>query len=347
MSVVRAYRLHDDQTGRLDEVPDPEPGPGEVVVRVGGAGLCHSDLHVLHDIPPELIPWPLPFTLGHEIAGWVDSVGSGVEGVEVGTPVAVYGPLGCRICRSCRQGAENLCESGLGLASPVLGLGVDGGLADKVRVTDPRHLVPLGELDPIQAAALSDAGLTTYHAISRARDLLVPGAVAVVIGIGGLGHMAVEILAETSPVDVVAVDVRDDALELARQRGATACVTSGEDVVAEVLDATGGRGARLVLDTVGNDATLALATAVARGPGQVTMVGIGGGTVDFGYFTAPPEVSFSATFWGTLPELGEVVDLAAAGRLSAHVERIGLDEVGAAYDRLHRGEVLGRAVAVP
>lgn len=344
---MRAYRLHEDLIAHLDEIPDPEPAPGEVVVRVGGAGLCHSDLHLLHDLTPELIPWPMPFTLGHETAGWVDAVGAGVAGVEVGEPVVVYGPMGCRRCRSCQQGAENLCESGAGLASPVLGIGADGGLAEKVRVPDPAHLVRLGDLDPVDAAALSDAGLTTYHAVARARHLLVAGSHAVVIGVGGLGHLAVQVLAETTPATVVAVDPRPEARALALDAGATTAVAPGDLAALEVREATGGRGAELVLDVVGHDATLALAAAVARGPGQVTLLGIGHGTYPFSYFGTAPEVSFSATYWGTLPELGEVVALAAAGRLRAHVERVGLEDVADAYERLRRGEITGRAVAVP
>ncbi len=192
-------------------MPVPEPGPGQVLVKVGGAGACHSDLHLM-EWPEGTMSFGVPFTLGHENAGWVEALGAGVEGLAEGEAVAVYGPWGCGRCRSCRLSAENYCERQAEIGAFGGGLGLDGGMAEYMLVPHPRLLLPLGDLDPRDAAPLSDAALTPYHAVKRSLDLLVPGSTAVVIGVGGLGHMAVQILRALSPARIVAVDTSADKL---------------------------------------------------------------------------------------------------------------------------------------
>ena len=186
-------------------------------MKVGGAGACHSDLHVM-EWPAGFLPYELPFTLGHENAGWIEALGAGVKGWEVGEAVAVYGPWGCGRCRPCRTGLETLCERAAQLGAAGGGLGRDGGMAEYMLVPDPRLLVPLGDLDPRDAAPLSDAALTPYHAIKLALHQLVPGTSAVVIGVGGLGHMAVQILRALTPARVIATDIDAGKLELAPRR---------------------------------------------------------------------------------------------------------------------------------
>jgi len=336
------------QPPELRQVAEPEPGPGQVVVRIGGAGACHSDLHLLHDFDAGMMPFEPPFTLGHENAGWVDAVGAGVTGLEVGTPVAVYGAWGCGLCRRCRQGMENYCENAASLPVMGGGLGADGGMADKLLVPAARLVVPIGDLDPVDAAPLTDAGLTPYHAIKRSRDLMAPGSTTVVIGAGGgLGHMAVQILAATTATTVVAVDTSTAGLELARAVGATHGVVSGPDAAAEIAAITRGQGADVVIDCVGVDQTLALSVAASRTLGHVTLVGIGGGTHPFNFFSQPYEVSLATTYWGSVTELMEVLALAQAGHIKAHTEVFALDEATAAYDRLAAGDMQGRAVIVP
>lgn len=331
----------------LREVPDPEPGPGQVVVRVTAAGACHSDLHLMHDFDAGLLPFALPFTLGHENAGVVDAVGAGVEHLAPGEPVAVYGAWGCGRCSRCHQGAENYCERSAELAGAGAGLGLDGGMAPFMLVPQARWLVPLGDLDPVDAAPLTDAGLTPYHAIKRSLHLLHGGSSAVVIGVGGLGHMAVQILKATSASTVIAVDTKPKALELATAIGADHAVTSDDSAADAIRDITRGRGADLALDCVGVDSTIALAAQVSRPLAHVTVVGIGGGTFGFGFFSLPYEVSLATTYWGTLSELSEVLELARRGLVKAHTHRFGLDEATGAYDALDAGELEGRAVIVP
>lgn len=345
---MRALRLTDwKQAPELVEVPDPEPGPGEVVVRIGAAGACHSDLHVMDEFDAGAVSWGPPFTLGHENAGWVDSVGAGVHGLEIGEPVAVYGPWGCGRCRRCRQGMENYCERQAAIGAMGGGLGLDGGMADRMLVPSARLLVPLGDLEPTQAAPLTDAGLTPYHAIKRSLDLLVPGSTAVVIGVGGLGHMAVQLLDAMCAATVVAVDQRQSALDLAAQVGADHTVRAGPDAVDHIRDITRGRGADVVLDIVGSDDTLALAAAIGTPLGHLTIVGIAGGTLPVSFFGIPYEVSVATTYWGSFPELVEVIALASAGAITAHTELFALDEAPTAYQAMRDGTLNGRAVIVP
>ena len=331
----------------LREVPDPDPGPGQVVVRVGGAGACHSDLHLIHDFEPGLLPFELPFTLGHENAGWVEAWGSGVTGLEVGMPVAVYGPWGCGRCHACASGRENYCERQAEIGASGGGLGLDGGMAPLMIVPDSRFLVPLGDLDPAIAAPITDAGLTSYHAIARSRHLLVPGSTAVVIGAGGLGHMAVQILRELTPATVIVVDQRQSALDLATSLGAHHGVAAGDAALDEVRELTGGRGADLVADFVGVDPTLALGAALVRPEGDLTIVGIGGGSLPISFFSIPYEASVQTTYWGTRPELMEVLALAEQGRITAHVTTYALEDAARVYEDLAAGTIEGRAVITP
>ncbi len=327
----------------LREVEAPEAAPGGVVVEVEGAGLCHSDLH-LTEWPEGTLPWDLPFTLGHETAGTVAAVGEGVTAVAEGDRVLVYGPWGCGVCWQCAQGAENLCPN---RRMGGCGLGHDGGLAPYVAVPSPRLLVSIGELDPIQAAPLTDAGLTPYHAIKRELPRLLAGSSVVVIGVGGLGHVAVQLLRELSPARVVAVDPRASARRLAEDAGAAVALDSAGLEPSDLRAETGPAGAALVLDFVGSDETLLLAASVVAAGGHVAMVGLGGGTFPTAGGVLPLEWSLGKPSWGTLPELHEVVELARAGVLEVEVERVRLEETIDAYRRLRSGDVVGRAVVVP
>ena len=346
-SDMQAYRFERWQSPPiLTDVPVPDPGPGQVLLRVGGSGACHSDLHVM-EWPDGMLPWKLPFTLGHEVAGWVEAVGPGVTHLAIGTPVAVYGPWGCGACHSCRLGEENYCERAAEIGANGGGLGLDGGMAEHMLVPSPRLLVPLGELDPAEAAPLSDAALTPYHAIKRSLSLLIPGSTAVAIGVGGLGHVGVQILRALTPARIVAVDRADDKLELAREVGADAAVRAGDEAAAQIRSLTGGRGAEAVIDFVGSDDTLALAAKVARAKGHITIVGIGNGTLPVSFFSQAYECAIATTYWGSVTELMECIELARQKKIHAKVTRYPLAEVAQAYADLREGRLSGRAVVVP
>ncbi|MGE3956011.1 MAG: NAD(P)-dependent alcohol dehydrogenase [Vicinamibacterales bacterium] len=340
---MQAFRLTSPHTPALVEVVRPEPGAGEVLLRVGAAGACHSDLHVLDD--PGAMGMPLPFTLGHEIAGWVHALGAGVTGFSIGDAVAVYGIVGCGSCPACLDARDNECRV---VPPGGIGLGRDGGMAEFVTVP-ARQLVPIGSLDVTQAAPLTDAGLTPYHAIRMTNRGLTPGSTCVVIGVGGLGHMAIQILRATTATRVVAVDTRHEALAHARELGAAEAYLAGGDTAARIRALVGPApgGAAVVLDFVGSTPTLDLARSVVSAGGDIAIVGLAGGTLPVAFGSVPFETRVVLPFWGTRAELAEVIALGQSGLIRAHVETFRLADTASAYDRLRRGEVRGRAVIIP
>lgn len=349
---MKAFRLMSWKSeGELVDVEVPRAGPGDVVIRVGGAGACHSDLHLMHEFEEGVVPWGPPFTLGHENAGWVHEIGDGLDGFETGQPVAVYGPWGCGRCTRCLAGVETYCLDVMNAPVPGGGggLGLDGGMAEYMLVRDAaRHLLPLPDgLEPSAAAPLTDAGLTPYHAIKRSRHLLVPGSTTVVIGVGGLGGMAVQLLKATTATRIVAVDTNEDALAQAAEYGADETFVSDDGLAERIQEMVGGKGVELVLDCVGADATLALGAAIVGTLGDLTIVGIGGGTLPVSFFSVPYEASVQTTYWGSRGELAEVLDLAARGLITPTVTTYPLDEAAQVYRDLEAGEVRGRAVIVP
>jgi propanol-preferring alcohol dehydrogenase len=343
---MQAFRLTAPHSTALMSVPQPDPGPGEVLVRVGAAGVCHSDLHII-EAPAGA--FPLPLTLGHENAGWVEAVGPGVEGWRAGDPVAIYGILGCGRCFACLRGRDNECRT---VPAGGIGLSRDGGMAEYV-VVPARQLLPIGDLDVAQAAPLTDAGLTPYHAIELARDVLRPGTTCVVIGIGGLGHMAVQILAATTSVRVIAVDLSDEALALASSLGAHHTVKSDADAAANIRELVGRPpgGAEAAFDFVGATPTVKLAASVVSTGGHLLLVGLAGGSLQIrpgvGDIGIPMETRVAVPFWGTRAELAEVIALARAGRVRAHVDQFPLARAQEAYDALKTGALHGRGVVVP
>jgi propanol-preferring alcohol dehydrogenase len=341
---MQAYRLFAwKEPARLVDVPIPEPGPGEVLIKVAGNGICQSDLHLMHDweaAPPHL-DLQLPMTIGHEIGGWVAVCGPGVTGLETGQPCVVT-LAGCGRCRYCAAGWNNYCPH-LGKQP---GMGLDGGLAEYV-LAPAAGIVPLDTLEPWQAAPLTDAGLSAYHAVRRVLPLLAPAATAVVIGIGGLGHLAVMILQAVGAAEIIAVDRSPAALELAGELGADHLVPADADTEAAIRDLARDGGVEVVLDFVGSGDTVGLAARVIRPLGQIVVVGRGPGSFAFRDRALPYGAGLSTTFGGSKLELMDLVALAERGRLRPRISRYPLSRVAAAYERLRRGEVVGRAVIVP
>ena len=327
----------------LVEIEKPNPGPSEVLLRVTAAGACHSDEFIMGATAEQYYFKPLPLTLGHEVAGVVEAIGSGVHDVEVGESVLVYGPWGCGRCYMCAKGEENNCEKGM--RAP--GIFSDGGMAEYMIVDDARHLVPIGDLDPVANVSLTDAALTPYRAIKSALGVLTPGTTAVVIGSGGLGHVAIQLLKALTQSTVIVLDVADDKLELARSVGADHTFHSDLDAIDPIKELTRGLGADAVFDFVGIQPTADLSAKIVRGAGHIVVVGVASGAVPIGQTTVPLDVTGRAINWGSRTELMEVVELAKRGAIEIHVERFSLDEATSAYDKLHAGEIRGRAVIVP
>ena len=330
---------------QIEDVARPEPGPGQVLVKIGGAGVCHSDLHVME----EDLGFTPPFTLGHENAGWVAGLGEGVTGFKEGDPVAVYGPWGCGRCHACQLSMENYCENWAEMGAFGGGLGFDGGMADYMLVPAARLLVPLGDLSPAKAAPLSDAALTPYHAIKRALPQLNADSTAVVMGVGGLGHMAIQLLRVLAPVRIVAADVDEKKLEQAKSLGADEVVNNAEadEAADRIQKITGARGAGLVLDCVGVQPTLALGAKLLGRNCVWTIVGLGGGHHDFHHGSTPYGCSMSIPYWGSRVELMEVIAMARDGRIHAETTEFPLGQAVEVYDKLKAGQIQGRAVLIP
>ncbi|MET0425573.1 MAG: NAD(P)-dependent alcohol dehydrogenase [Actinoplanes sp.] len=343
---MRALQLVSPGKVEVREVPVPEIAPDEVLVKVGGAGLCHSDIHVLHAPAFPVI------TLGHETAGWVEAAGADVTGFAAGDAVLVYLVWACGYCRPCVEGRDNVCVNQGGRLGmpPCPGLGPDGGMADFIKVK-ARYLEPLGSLDVVTAAPLADAGLTPMHAINGARHRLTPGSTAVVIGVGGLGHMGLQILKATSGVRIIAVDANAQKLDHARELGAEVVLTSDADTAAAILDLTGGYGADAVFDYVGVQPTVDLATKVIAPDGALRFVGLGGGAfpyaADAETVPLPWGVDVRRSYGGTRTDQRQVLDLARLGAISVETKTYSLDDGPQAFADLEAGAVTGRAVIVP
>ncbi len=342
-----AYRLLNAQTPpEFQEVPDLHAGPGQVLVKVGGSGLCHTDFTV---ISRDLSYWkddPPPFTLGHEIAGWVEEVGAGVKNFKRGDPVAVNPSwASCGRCHMCRSGEENHCLYQKAIRAP--GVGYDGGHAPYVLVPEARFLVPIGDLDPVEAAPLTDAGLTTYTAVKAALPGIWPGSTTVVIGIGGLGLYAVQFLRQLTGARVVAVVSKDSRSKLASEYGADDVVSSDSDAADRIRELSGGIGAAFVLDCVGKDSTLAIGVASLSWRGRLTMLGAGGGSIPFDFFKMPPGAQLVTSLNGGSVALMEVVEMAALGRIKILVDRYPLSAANQADDDFEHGRLVGRAVLIP
>lgn len=331
----------------LKEVDKPTPGPGEVLLKVAGAGACHSDVGVFHDFEsdPTGLMTP-PFVLGHESSGWVEEVGPGVTGFTKGDAYLVYGPIGCGRCPACSRGQDTYCAQPQQVGYLAAGLGRNGGMAEYM-TAPARNLIPLGDADPIAAAPLADAGLTPFHAIKRAMPYLTGGGKsALVIGLGGLGLVGVQILKALTGATIIATDLKAEAMADAEKFGAIT-VPGGENQAAAIRELTGGHGVDAVFDFVGADPTLALAAATVAQCGSITVLGIAGGTFPWNFFAVPYEVNFSSTYWGTIEDLHEVVAMYRAGQIVPAVERFSLDDALDAYAKLRDGQLSARAVVVP
>jgi NAD+-dependent secondary alcohol dehydrogenase Adh1 len=341
---MKAVRLHRyDERPVLDEVPEPMiTGPHDVIVRMGGAGLCRTDLHIIEGQWQEKSGVTLPYTLGHENAGWVHAVGSAVDHVAVGETVIVHPLITCGFCRACRAGDDMHC-----VRSAFPGISTDGGFADFLK-TGARTVVRLDpRLAPQDIAALADAGLTAYHAVKKAGARLYPGSRAVVIGAGGLGHIGIQCLKALTPTEIIVVDRSQGALDLARTWGADHTVLVDGTQVSQVKELTDGRGAEAVIDFVGEGGAIEDGLALLRRAGSYYIIGYGGTlavpTIDI----IAGEVSFVGNLVGTYNDLVELMTLAAQSKVALHTVTYPLAAVNDAISDLESGRLHGRGILIP
>lgn len=283
-----------DEPPVLVDVPDPQiTGPLDVIVKVGGAGVCRTDLHILEGQWSDKSGVVLPYTIGHENAGWVQEVGQAVTNVKVGDPVILHPLVTCGLCRACRAGDDVHCMN-----SAFPGIDTDGGYAEYLKTT-ARSVVALDpSLEPASVAALADAGLTAYHAVAKAARVLRPGDRAVVIGAGGLGHIGIQVLQALSPVEMIVIDRSPDALALAKELGAEHTLVADGTEAERVLELTGGRGAEAVLDFVGEGVPSRPAWPACAATATTTSSATAAGSTFRRSTSSPPRSTSSATSWG-------------------------------------------------
>jgi NAD+-dependent secondary alcohol dehydrogenase Adh1 len=342
MRAVRLHRYHEDPS--IDEIPEPEPtGPLDVVVKVGGGGVCRTDLHIIEGQWDAVQHPQLPYVLGHENAGWIHAVGEGVSNVAVGDTVILHPQPSCGLCLACRSGRDMQCGNAF---FPGLD-GHDGGMAEYMRTT-ARACVKLDPgTDPADVAALADAGITAYHAVRKALPLLHPGTTAVVQGAGGLGHIGIQCLAALSATRVIVVDRNPDALALAEKIGAAHTVVADGNQVEAVKDLTGGAGADVVFDYVAEQGAEMDGWDMTGPAGSYFVIGYGGElripTLDI----ISTERNIVGNIVGTYTDLAELMVLAQAGKVTLHTQKYPLDEAVNALHDLDAGRVRGRAILVP
>ncbi|HET9895617.1 MAG TPA: NAD(P)-dependent alcohol dehydrogenase [Streptosporangiaceae bacterium] len=341
---VKAVRLHEFHSQPVvDEVPEPVIGdPLDVIVRIGGAGVCRTDLHIIDGQWDAAMQTPLPYVLGHENAGWVHEVGSAVTNVSVGDTVILHPTTTCGLCRACRAGDDMHCA-----ASAFPGLSRDGGMAEYL-LTSARACVKLdSQTQPQDVAALADAGITAYHAVKKAIPLLYPGTTCVVIGAGGLGHIGIQCLAALTATRIIVVDRSPAAAELAGKLGAEHTVVADGSQVTAVSELTAGRGAEVVLDFVAEQGAEADGFAMTAPAGSYFVIGYGGTvhipTLDI----ISTERNIIGNIVGTYNELAELMALAQAGRVTLHTKPYPLADAQQALADLDAGQVRGRAILVP
>jgi NAD+-dependent secondary alcohol dehydrogenase Adh1 len=341
MKAVRLHAFH--QQPVIDEVPEPAiTGPLDVIVRIGGAGVCRTDLHIIDGQWDAAMGTPLPYILGHENAGWVHEVVSAVTSVQPGDTVILHPTPTCGLCRACRAGQDMHC-----IASTFPGLSTDGGMAEYL-LTSARACVKLDPAtQPKDVAALADAGITAYHAVRKAIPLLYPGSTCVVIGAGGLGHIGVQCLAALTATTIVVVDRNPDALKLAEQLGAQQTVVADGGQVEAVQELTGGAGAQVVLDFVAEQGAEMDGWNMTAPAGSYFVIGYGGTlhipTLDI----ISTERNIIGNIVGTYNDLAELMALAQAGRVTLHTRTYPLTAAIEALADLDAGRVRGRAILVP
>jgi NAD+-dependent secondary alcohol dehydrogenase Adh1 len=341
---MKAARLHNyHESLKLEEVAEPELlDPFDVTVRIGAAGLCRTDLHIQEGQWAEKSQVALPYTPGHENAGWVHEIGSGVSNVERGDTVIVHPFISCGLCRPCRRGDDMHCVNG---SFP--GIDRDGGFAELL-LTSARSVVKLDpSLEPASIAALADAGLTAIHAVKKAIPVLGAGTKAVVIGAGGLGHIGIHCLKAYTPTEIIVVDPSEKALALAKELGAHHTVKvdgSQRDTIAELTDGT---GAEAIIGFVGEKGAIEDGIAMVQDGGFYYVIGYGENvdvpTIDI----ISREISFIGNLGGTYIDLQDLMTLTAQGQVTLHTTTYPLDAVNDAMADLDNGRLQGRGILVP
>jgi NAD+-dependent secondary alcohol dehydrogenase Adh1 len=324
------------------DVPEPKiTGPADIIVRVGGAGVCRTDLHVIEGLWRDRVSVSLPYIMGHENAGWVEAIGSSVAVVKVGDPVICHPLVSKGEALAARRG-DDMHAGG---AFP--GIDSNGGYAELLKTAE-RAVIKLPQtLAPKDVAPYADAGLTAYHAAKKAARHLLPGDYVVAIGAGGLGHIGIQVLQALCAAKIVAIDRSELALNLAKECGAHHVTKADGNEVEAVLELTQGAGAQAVIDFVGEGDSVAKGLKMTRNAGCYYIVGYGGKVEIPTMEMIVTEKTIVGNLVGTYPDLVELMALADRGLVTLATREYRLDQANAALHDLSNGTVKGRAVLIP
>jgi 2-desacetyl-2-hydroxyethyl bacteriochlorophyllide A dehydrogenase len=308
---MMAARLHEAKRPlQIDEIDIPSPGPGEALIEMKACGICATDVHTALDgtIPTSYTP----ITLGHEPSGVIKELGDGVRGWKQGDRVAIYPQITCGTCPQCREGRDGIC-----INTRVLGMHRDGAFADYI-VIPVKNLVRIPDnVSFMEAAILTDAGATPFHAVTK-RGRVKPGETVAIFGCGGLGMNAIQFCKLAGAARIIAVDTSDYALERALKVGADITVNADvEKPYKEVMSANGGYGVDVAFEFVGVNAVIDQAVRSLRRGGRAVAVGIGPEPIK----TIPPfffvynDLALIGSFGSDIGDLEKLMGIAAAGKL--------------------------------
>jgi len=334
---MKAARLHEyGKPFQIDDIPTPKVKDGETLVKVVASYVCSSDIGLVK----RERPWAkMPMIAGHNVTGVIEDIGPDVSGFKKGDAVAVYGAWGCGQCTLCKQGDEQLCDP-----RKWVGFGPDGGYAEYMLVPAQRHLIKIDGLDLHEVAPLLDAGLTAYRAVKQALPLLYPNATVSILGVGNIGYYAVQIAKVLEPqAKVIAVDVLQERLGLAAMLGSDYQVLADSRAVVDIREISGADGVQVIVDTVGSDATLALAAQTAGKRSAIAIVGLGGGSIP----KLPGECSTYSSIWGTLGEMKKLVTLYRDGKIQCDIKRFPLDSINEVFKLIQAKQLQQQAVIAP
>ncbi|MCQ6267784.1 NAD(P)-dependent alcohol dehydrogenase [Fictibacillus sp. WQ 8-8] len=341
---MKAARLYEyNKPLRIEEVPNPVlTDPTDVIIKVAGAGVCHTDLHLIEGVWAETLGTELPYVIGHENAGWVHEVGSAVSGFKVGDPVILHPVSSCGKCLDCRSGEDMHCEN-----LKFSGLTVDGGYAEYLK-TSERALIKLPDnVDPTDVAPFADAGITAYRAVRKAAPLAKPGTKLLMIGMGGLGHIGVQVMRELGNADIIAVDRDEGRLAMALDLGASHTVIADKDMISQVKTLTDEKGVDIIIDFVGTDQTHEDSMKMLRKGGHYFVVGYGGTVKVPSLNIINNEYSIIGSLVGNYTDLYELMVLHGRGKVKLHSSKYPLDQANEVLELLHNGKINGRAILVP
>ncbi len=335
------------------ESETPKPKGSEVLLKVDACGVCHSDLHIwegYYELGGDERMYiadrgvNLPLTMGHEVVGTVVETGPDAQEVQKGDRRLIYPWIGCGNCKYCKADRMHMC-----LSPGSLGVFKDGGYSDFVMIPHEQYLVSIDGLKPENACSYACAGLTAYSALKKMMPL-DEDETMVIIGAGGLGLMAMQLVRELTAASVIVIDVDDNKLNVAKELGSFTTINSRkENPVEVVMNATAGKGASAIVDFVNNEATATAAFNMLQKNGIMVMVGLFGGKLTFSNpVVALKNLTIRGSYTGGLAELRELIEIVRSKKLkSIPVQTYSLDAADEILTKVKKGEITGRAVVTP